>query len=52
MSYPEMIKIKQQLDEIKIPDLDSHITAELDKMLRLVWEVEVSRILCPSSRLW
>ena len=31
MSYPEMIKIKQQLDEIKIPYLDSHITAELDK---------------------
>ena len=31
MSYPEVIKIKQQLDEIKIPDLDSHIIAELDK---------------------
>ena len=31
MSYPEMIKINQQLDEIKITDLDSHITAELDK---------------------
>jgi len=31
MSYPEMVKINQQLDEIKITDLDSHITAELDK---------------------
>jgi hypothetical protein len=31
MSYPEMVKINQQLDEIKITDVDSHITAELDK---------------------
>lgn len=30
MSYPEMIKISQQLDEIKINDLVSHVTAELD----------------------
>ena len=31
MSYPEMVKIKQQIDEIKINDLDSHITEELGK---------------------
>jgi hypothetical protein len=31
MSYPKMVKINQQLDEIKITDVDSHIIAELDK---------------------
>jgi hypothetical protein len=31
MSYPEMVKIKQQIDEFKITDLDSHITTELGK---------------------
>lgn len=31
MSYPEMIKISQQLDKSKITDLNAHITAELDK---------------------
>lgn len=31
MSYPEMVKISQQLDKSKITDLNTHITAELDK---------------------
>jgi len=31
MSYPEMVKISQQLDATTITDMDSHITAELDK---------------------
>ncbi len=31
MSYPEMVKINQQVDDIKITDVDPHITAELDK---------------------
>ena len=31
MSYPEMVKINQQLDETTITDLDTHISTELDK---------------------
>ena len=31
MSYPKMIKIKQQLDDTVLADLASHITTELDK---------------------
>ena len=43
MSYPEMVKINQQLDEIKITDLDSHITAELDK-------TQLATLLKPGSK--
>lgn len=43
MSYPEMVKINQQLDEIKITDLDSHITAELDK-------AQLTTLLKPGSK--
>ena len=43
MSYPEMIKINQQLDDIKITDLDSHIPAELDK-------TQMATLLKPGSR--
>jgi hypothetical protein len=43
MSYPEMVKINQQLDEIKITDVDSHITAELDK-------TQMATMLKPSSK--